>query len=144
MRSASLPRQRTTLMANPSASKSTPAEQCAEINKMLADTTRWRIVAALLKGRATVNRLCAIVGASQSNVSKHLRILRNGGLVVAQREQQTVVCSIAPEFRTRDKGWELNFGCCRFRFDVAPIKPRRGGTGRTSRRGGLILLTPPR
>ena len=44
--------------------------------KALADETRWRAVKELPAGPLTVNELSYRLGASQYNISKHLRILR--------------------------------------------------------------------
>jgi len=44
--------------------------------KALGDPTRWRIVRELLKGTCTLGVLTNRLDATQYNVSKHVRILR--------------------------------------------------------------------
>ena len=98
------------------------AEPCVKLLKALADETRWRIVRELLVGPLTVNELTDRLGASQYNVSKHLRILREVGIVEAQKTGIHVQCKVADEFRHRltRGGQELDLGCCTFRFDTPP------------------------
>jgi DNA-binding transcriptional ArsR family regulator len=95
---------------------------CVGLLKSLADQTRWRLVNALLAAPANVTQLTRSLRVTQYNVSKHLRVLREGGIVVAERHGKEVVCSIAPDFRAkvRDGGWVLDLGCCTFRFDRPP------------------------
>ena len=49
--------------------------------KALADRSRLRIIRTLLDHALTVNDLSERLGISQYNVSKHLRILREAGLI---------------------------------------------------------------
>jgi DNA-binding transcriptional ArsR family regulator len=66
-----------------------------------------------------VSSLTRELGVSQYNVSKHLRVLRQAGIVAAKKKGTTVWCSIVPEFRQRLRGggMSLDLGCCVFRFD---------------------------
>jgi len=87
--------------------------------KALADGTRWRIARELLASRRTVGELVDLLGVSQYNVSKHLRILREAGIVKTERDGKHVQCSVAEDFRkqlTRNQT-VLDLGCCTFRFD---------------------------
>lgn len=54
--------------------------------KILADSTRLRIVWALLHGEHSVGDLADHVGAKPAAVSQHLAKLRLAGLVVTRRE----------------------------------------------------------
>lgn len=99
-----------------------PDEGCITVLKALADETRWRIVQALLAAeRANVTELVERLHVSQPNMSKHLKILRKAGVVIAEKEGTVVWCRVAPEILPRIKGegetLELELGCCRFRFD---------------------------
>ena len=47
----------------------------------LADPTRAEIVARLAQKKRTVNEIVALFPISQPSISKHLRILREAGLV---------------------------------------------------------------
>ena len=47
----------------------------------LADPTRSRIVEALASGPHTVNQIVELFSISQPSISRHLRVLREAGLV---------------------------------------------------------------
>ena len=92
--------------------------------KALADETRWGIVRELLSGAATVSDLALRLKATQYNVSKHLRILRQSGIVQTERNGKHVHCQIVPAFEKQagsDKK-HLDLGCCVFQFDKSPSK----------------------
>ena len=94
------------------------SEACIRLLRALADETRWKIIRELIANPATVHDLSVRLKATQYNVSKHLRILRESGIVTAKRTGKYVVCDIAKEFRRRLSGNknQLDLGCCTFRF----------------------------
>ncbi len=57
------------------------ATEWAAILKALAHPTRLQIVAELLEGTKCVTDIQDILPASQANISQHLTVLRNAGLV---------------------------------------------------------------
>ena len=64
--------------------------------KALAEPLRLRMLQELqARKEASVTELAAAVGATQPNVSKHLRILQDHGLVGRRQEGNTVYCYIA-------------------------------------------------
>lgn len=87
--------------------------------KALADETRWRIVRELLAAPRTVGELVERLDVSQYNVSKHLRILREAGIVMMERQGKHMRCSVAEDFRKKLTRNEtvLDLGCCTFKFD---------------------------
>jgi DNA-binding transcriptional ArsR family regulator len=105
---------------NPAMPKTTT--DCTDILKALADRSRMRIVKALLAETHGVNALGAALGISQYNVSKHLRILREAGIVDVEPSGTRREYFIAPALRERlkNEGPVLDFGCCTFRFDQLP------------------------
>jgi len=87
--------------------------------KALGDQTRWGIVRELLKRTLTVRELTERLGATQYNVSKHLRILREAGIVTTEKQGKNLNCSVDAELKqkiARNKN-QLDLGCCTFRFD---------------------------
>lgn len=64
------------------------------ICKGVNDPKRLHLLYALRQQPRTVSQLCEIVGAPQSNVSQHLAVLRDRGLVEATRAGTTVVYSL--------------------------------------------------
>lgn len=87
--------------------------------KALADETRWRLVRELPKAQQTVGELTQRLDVTQYNVSKHLRILREAGIVEMQKHGNHVSCSVAENFRKQSALGKngLDLGCCTFRFD---------------------------
>lgn len=62
----------------------------------LADPTRRAILARLAQGEATVSELAQPFAMSLPGVSKHLRVLRDAGLVLQGREAQWRPCRLEP------------------------------------------------
>lgn len=87
--------------------------------KALADETRWRIVRELLAAPRTVGEITDRLDVTQYNVSKHVRILREAGILETERDGKHVECRVAEDFRKRlaKGGNVLDLGCCSFRFD---------------------------
>ena len=66
----------------------------AGVCKGLADPKRLLIINSLRDGAMSVSEICDGLQIPQSNVSQHLAILRDKGLVVAEREGQFVYYSL--------------------------------------------------
>jgi DNA-binding transcriptional ArsR family regulator len=64
---------------------------------VLAEPTRRRILDVLLEGPSPVGELTARLGLSQPGTSKHLRVLRDAGLVDVHRDAQRRVYRLRPE-----------------------------------------------
>ena len=62
----------------------------------LADPTRRRIVELLAEGERTAGELASHFSTSRPGVSRHLRVLREQGLVSARSEAQRRVYSLDP------------------------------------------------
>jgi ArsR family transcriptional regulator len=65
--------------------------------KTLSEPIRLRILQTLQDGEKSVNELTEAVETSQPNVSKHLKILQDAGIVRRQQQGNTVYYSIADE-----------------------------------------------
>lgn len=63
--------------------------------RTLGEPIRIQLLQALQRGERNVTDLVSAVGSTQSNVSKHLRILQDGGLVGRRQEGNTAYYSIA-------------------------------------------------
>jgi DNA-binding transcriptional ArsR family regulator len=70
-------------------------EMVAARFRVLGEPLRLRILQALEAGERSVTELTEAVGSTQPNVSKHLKILQEAGLVARRQEGNTVYCSIA-------------------------------------------------
>ena len=80
-----------------------PKSDCTDILKALADRSRMRIVKALLAEPHGVNDLAEGLDISQYNVSKHLRILREAGIVDVEPDGTRREYFIVEDFRERLK-----------------------------------------
>lgn len=65
-------------------------ERVANQFKLLGEPMRLKILQALCGAPRTVNEIVAAVGASQSNVSKHLSLLATAGILIRKRDRQRV------------------------------------------------------
>ena len=63
----------------------------------LSDPTRRAMLARLASGEATVTELAAPFDKSLPAISKHLRVLRQAGLVEQGRDAQWRPCRLQPE-----------------------------------------------
>lgn len=65
--------------------------------KILSEPLRLQILQRLMEGEKSVTELTLAVGAGQPNVSKHLKILQQEGIVGRRQQGNTVYYSIADE-----------------------------------------------
>jgi DNA-binding transcriptional ArsR family regulator len=70
-------------------------EQVAARFKVMSEPLRLRILHELKGGEMSVMEVTEAVESSQPNVSKHLKVLQDAGLVTRRQEGNTVYCSIA-------------------------------------------------
>jgi DNA-binding transcriptional ArsR family regulator len=64
--------------------------------RAVADESRRTLLEALARGPATAGELAALLPIARPGVSRHLRVLREAGLVEARRESQRRVYSLRP------------------------------------------------
>jgi ArsR family transcriptional regulator, virulence genes transcriptional regulator len=67
----------------------------AEISKTLAHPLRLAILHNLKGGEKTVNQLTQTIGASQSNISQHLAILRQRQIVKTRKDGTNIYYRVA-------------------------------------------------
>jgi DNA-binding transcriptional ArsR family regulator len=65
--------------------------------KVMSEPLRLRILQELEGGEMSVTEITEAVESSQPNVSKHLKVLQDAGLVTRRQEGNTVFCSIADD-----------------------------------------------
>ncbi len=97
---------------------------CIGVLKALGEENRLRLVQALLAGPSGVNQLAEVCEQTQYNVSKHLRTLREAGLVELEKQGQMRVYRLSDELRSHLKKNRhvLDLGCCTFDFGT-PAAP---------------------
>ncbi len=64
---------------------------------MLAEPNRRRILSLLLEAERPVGELVEQLGVSQPAISKHLRVLRDAGLVESRIDAQRRIYRVRPE-----------------------------------------------
>lgn len=85
--------------------------------KALGEVTRIRIVGLLLQSPMEVGEIARRLEASNYNVSKHLRILREAGLLVLHKNGRKHFYAVRDEFtRNTQQGRIVDLGCCTFQF----------------------------
>lgn len=96
--------------------------ECIHALKALGEENRLRIVRLLIGEQASVNDIANTLGMTQYNASKHLRILREAGLVETTKNGQQRLYSLDPTLRSHlaENNNILDLGCCTFRFDQVP------------------------
>ena len=65
--------------------------------EVIAEPTRRRILDAVRTGERSVGELVDEIGMRQSGVSRHLRVLRDAGLVDVRRDAQRRLYRLRPE-----------------------------------------------
>jgi DNA-binding transcriptional ArsR family regulator len=67
----------------------------AQICQALADPTRIHLLYQLVEGPQSVNQLAARLNQCQPTISRHLKVLRERGMVNAERAGTTMIYSLA-------------------------------------------------
>ena len=65
--------------------------------RAVADESRRTLLASLADGPATAGELAALLPIARPGVSRHLRVLREAGLVEVRREAQRRIYALRPE-----------------------------------------------
>ena len=73
-------------------------QMVADFFKVLSESSRLQIVCTLKAGRKNVSEIIEATGLGQANVSKHLKILAQAGVVSRQQEGVCVYYQIANSF----------------------------------------------
>jgi DNA-binding transcriptional ArsR family regulator len=79
--------------------------------QVLADPSRQAILELLRERERTVGELVAHLDHSQPGVSRHLRVLREAGLVASRADGQRRVYSLRPEPLKELDAWLSTYRC---------------------------------
>ena len=95
---------------------------CITAMKALGEENRLRIVRMLLAKQCSVNELADTLDITQYNVSKHLRVLREAGLIEQEKNGQQRLYCLASDFTEHlaENKNVLDLGCCTFDFAKMP------------------------
>jgi DNA-binding transcriptional ArsR family regulator len=73
--------------------------------RALADESRRTMLEALTEGPATAGELAALLPIARPGVSRHLRVLREAGLVEFRQDAQRRVYDVRPERLAEVEEW---------------------------------------
>lgn len=95
---------------------------CIAVLKALGELNRMRILRLLLKSQLSVSEIVQRLKISQYTVSKHLKVLRDAGLVQVEKKGKLRLYAVASDLQSHLKSTAsvLELGCCTFRFDQLP------------------------
>jgi DNA-binding transcriptional ArsR family regulator len=100
-------------------------EDCSRYLKAVADPIRLKIVQSLRYGSLTVSDLALALDLEMANISHHLRVLFNAGMVTTERDGKFIYYSLNEKLlRRRASKNRLDFGCCRLDFPVERTSSR--------------------
>ena len=103
--------------------------------RALADEGRRTMLETLSGGPATAGELAALLPIARPGVSRHLRVLREAGLVDVRHEAQRRVYSLRPEPLTEINDWlSRHLTLWEQRLDALHTEIARGKRGRRSTR----------
>jgi DNA-binding transcriptional ArsR family regulator len=90
--------------------------------KALGEMNRMRIMRLLLAEQLGVNAIARRLKISEYNVSKHLRILKEAGLLDMEKAGKQRLYGVAPGLKDRLAANQnvLQLECCTFHFDKLP------------------------
>jgi DNA-binding transcriptional ArsR family regulator len=92
---------------------------CIAALKALGEETRLRLLRLLSKEQLSVNEISERLKVSQYNVSKHLRVMREAGLLETKKVGKQRLYTVVRNFRSAAANYNnvLDLGCCTFRLD---------------------------
>jgi DNA-binding transcriptional ArsR family regulator len=103
--------------------------------RALADESRRTMLETLSHGPATVSELAALLPIARPGVSRHLRVLREAGLVEVRQEAQRRIYSLRPQPLAEIDEWLSRYRALwQQRLDALHTEIARGRRERRSTR----------
>jgi len=88
-------------------------KEMAELLRAVADPTRQQILRLLEARPRSVGEIVEFFSLAQPTISRHLSVLKNVGLVDAERDGKQVIYSLKPaNLRSMCHGFFGSFDCC--------------------------------
>ncbi len=96
------------------------SRECAKVLRALGEGIRLEIIHCLFNGESSVSEIAKKIGKNHSQVSHHLGVLRNSGLVMDKKDGKFVIYQVHPvlykRFKTSENRNILDFECCSIEF----------------------------
>ncbi len=87
--------------------------------RLLAHPTRLRVIGLLRGGKMNVTTLCEELGQAQPTISHHIAMLREGGLLIAQKDWREHFYTLNPEhFKLGENDWSLQLSFGTIQMDI--------------------------
>jgi DNA-binding transcriptional ArsR family regulator len=117
---------------------------CVTALRALGEETRVRIVGLLIDRAMDVGAISDALGVSPYNISKHLRVLREAGLLIVEKDGRQRLYALPHAIRREAAGRILDLGCCSFQFEGEVSAPSRAaeGAARPRRSAGRAARAP--
>jgi DNA-binding transcriptional ArsR family regulator len=95
---------------------------CIAALKALGEETRLRMLRLLFKEPLCVNDISERLNVSQYNVSKHLRVMREAGLLELRKSGRERIYGVTETLKSHleANNQVIDLGCCTFRLDKLP------------------------
>ena len=90
---------------------------CADLLKVLADETRLGVVRQLMGRAMHVGEINEHLQIEKTLLSHHLKVLRESGIVEAERDGKAVLYRLSPEAESKRRSKGLDLGCCQIVFE---------------------------
>lgn len=101
------------------------SDQCARTLKAIGDPDRLKIIQCLQAGPRNVGEIATALSVELANISHHLRVLREAGLVVDDKQGKYVVYTLHPDvFKQGQLADALDLGCCKLELPGSDAKER--------------------
>lgn len=97
-------------------------QEVSEIFSLLGESTRVKILLALMEGELCVYHICEITGGKQSAISQHLRKLKDKNIIKSRKEANQVLYSIADEHIATIVKTALKHKDCKFECEGCELQ----------------------
>jgi len=94
----------------------------ADFFKVLSETSRLQIICALKYGTKNVTEIIEVTGLGQANVSKHLKVLTQAGIIAREQQGVSVYYKIANPFIFELCGLVCNSLVAKFELQNEPLQ----------------------
>lgn len=117
------------------------SDECSKYLRALADGDRLKIVQCLQDGPMSVGEVTRRLSARLANVSHHLRLLRQAGVVERRKQGRFVIYALSPKIHRptpagAGKPDALEFGCCRIELGQRKVPLGLGRANAAARESG--------
>jgi ArsR family transcriptional regulator len=114
------------------------SDECSKYLRALADGDRLKIVQCLQDGPMSVGAVTRRLASRLANVSHHLRLLQQAGVVERRKEGRFVIYALSrkihrPTPAGRGGPDALEFGCCRIELGQRKDQAAGGGADNAPR-----------